>query len=155
MLFRSWTYRWLLDPQKISPLVAMPSDLFTFQKDEQYGDHWIIKGEMPPAFNDYHGDHARLLVRYMFLMTPEEQRALLSASPSATTAGAPPATTNPSTTGQSGNAPSQPAGKVGRNQQRQNGKRGRTLARLQPNRASPSVPDGRVMAAHRVMGSSP
>ena len=37
----------------------------------------------PPAgVTNYHGDHAKLLVRYMFLMTPDEQRRLLSASPS-------------------------------------------------------------------------
>ena len=41
----------------------------------------------PPDVANYHDDHARLLVRYMFLMTPDEQRRLLSASTSA----APPA----------------------------------------------------------------
>ena len=36
----------------------------------------------PPASAvAYHQDHARLLVRYMFLMTPDEQRALSAAGP--------------------------------------------------------------------------
>jgi hypothetical protein len=32
----------------------------------------------PASANAYHDDHARLLVRYMFLMTPDEQRQLLA-----------------------------------------------------------------------------
>jgi hypothetical protein len=72
-----WTFRWLLDPGQISPGTAMPSGLF--KKD---GDRWVVNLPNPPAsVNNYHGDHARLLVRYMFLMTPDEQRRLLSASP--------------------------------------------------------------------------
>jgi len=37
----------------------------------------------PASATAYHQDHARLLVRYMFLMTPEEQRALSAAGPAA------------------------------------------------------------------------
>ncbi|HEX8137676.1 MAG TPA: c-type cytochrome [Pyrinomonadaceae bacterium] len=74
-----WTYRWILDPQQISPGTAMPSGLF--KKD---GDRWVFSGETPPAFNDYHGDHADLLVRYMFELTADEQRRLASTSPPAT-----------------------------------------------------------------------
>ena len=49
----------------------MPSGLF--KKD---ADHWVFSGPVPPSFNGYMGDHANLLVRYMFQLTPEEQRAL-------------------------------------------------------------------------------
>jgi hypothetical protein len=74
-----WTFRWLLDPSQISPGTAMPSNLF--KKD---GDHWVVSMPQPPKdISDYHGDHAQLLVRYMFLMSPDEQRRLLSASPAA------------------------------------------------------------------------
>src|SRR5258705_11283605 len=72
-----WTFRWLLDPSQISPGTAMPSGLF-----RQEGDRWVINLPNPPASaNDYHSDHARLLVRYMFLMDPDEQRKLLSTAP--------------------------------------------------------------------------
>jgi len=74
-----WTFRWLLDPAQISPGTAMPSGLF--RKD---GDRWVISMANPPASaNEYHNDHARLLVRYMFLLTPDEQRQLLATSPAA------------------------------------------------------------------------
>jgi cytochrome c551/c552 len=73
-----WTFRWLLDPAQISPGTAMPTGLF--KKD---GERWVLNVPNPPAgVANYHGDHAKLLVRYMFLMTPDEQRRLLSASPS-------------------------------------------------------------------------
>ena len=74
-----WTFRWLLDPSQIAPGTAMPTGLF--KKD---ADHWVVNLPNPPAdIANYHKDHARLLVRYMFLMTPDEQRRLLSASPAA------------------------------------------------------------------------
>jgi mono/diheme cytochrome c family protein len=79
-----WTFRWLLDPSQISPGTAMPSGLF--KKD---GERWAINLPNPPKdINDYHGDHAQLLVRYMFLMSPDEQRRLLSAAPAAAPAAA-------------------------------------------------------------------
>src|SRR5947207_1440916 len=93
-----WTFRWLLDPAQIAPGTAMPSSLF--RKDQ---DHWVVNLPNPPAdVANYHDDHARLLVRYMFMMTPDEQRRLLSASP-ATPAAAPaaPAAT-PAATQQTG-----------------------------------------------------
>lgn len=72
-----WTFRWLLDPAQISPGTAMPSQLF-----RKEGDRWIVNLPNPPtAVNDYHKDHARLLVRYMLMLTPDEQRRLLSTSP--------------------------------------------------------------------------
>jgi hypothetical protein len=74
-----WTFRWLLDPSQISPGTAMPSGLF-----KKEGDRWVINLPNPPAgVNDYHSDHARLLVRYMFMLTPDEQRRLLSTAPAA------------------------------------------------------------------------
>jgi cytochrome c551/c552 len=79
-----WTFRWLLDPQQISPGTAMPSELF-----KRENDRWVFNGPTPEAFKDYHRDHARLLVRYMFLMTPQEQRALGTGSPPATSGQSP------------------------------------------------------------------
>ncbi|HEY6189762.1 MAG TPA: c-type cytochrome [Pyrinomonadaceae bacterium] len=79
-----WTYRWILDPQQISPGTAMPSGLF--KKD---GERWVFSGETPPAFNEFHGDHADLLVRYMFELTADEQRRLASTSPPATSGESP------------------------------------------------------------------
>jgi cytochrome c2 len=87
-----WTYRWLLDPQQISPGVNMPSGLF-----KKEGDRMVVTFPTPEAFNNYHRDHAELLVRYMFLLTPDEQRRLTSSAPPAT-GGAPPAPTNKETT---------------------------------------------------------
>ncbi|HEV8588983.1 MAG TPA: hypothetical protein VGQ72_08910, partial [Pyrinomonadaceae bacterium] len=69
--------RWLLDPAQISPGTAMPTGLF-----KKEGEHWVVNLPNPPTdVANYHDDHARLLVRYMFLMTPDEQRRLLAASP--------------------------------------------------------------------------
>jgi cytochrome c2 len=80
-----WTYRWLLDPAQISPGTAMPSGLFRHE-----GDRWVVNLPNPPASaNAYQDDHALLLVRYMFLMNPAEQQALLAASPAPPAAGAP------------------------------------------------------------------
>lgn len=77
-----WTFRWLLDPLQISPGTAMPSGLF-----RKEGERWVVNLPNPPASaTNYHGDHAKLLVRYMFLMTPEEQRALSATAPAATAA---------------------------------------------------------------------
>jgi hypothetical protein len=75
-----WTFRWLLDPAQISPGTAMPSGLF-----RKEGDRWVANlSALPPGATDYHDDHARLLVRYMFLMSPDEQRQLLAAGPATT-----------------------------------------------------------------------
>ena len=79
-----WTFRWLLDPAQISPGTAMPTGLF-----RKEGERWVINLPNPPASaNAYMQDHAQLLVRYMLLMTPEEQRRLLATPP------AQPASTN-------------------------------------------------------------
>ena len=69
-----WTYRWLLEPAKIAPGTAMPSELF-----REEGDRWVFAGPLPAAFSDYEGDHADLLVRYMFQLTPAELNRLVSA----------------------------------------------------------------------------
>ncbi|HEV2837251.1 MAG TPA: c-type cytochrome [Pyrinomonadaceae bacterium] len=83
-----WTFRWLLDPAQISPGTAMPSGLF-----RKEGDRWVVNLPNPPASaNAYHDDHARLLVRYMFLMSPAEQQALLATSPAVPATAAPAAT---------------------------------------------------------------
>jgi hypothetical protein len=75
-----WTFRWLLDPSQISPGTAMPSGLF-----RKEGDRWVANlATLPPAATGYDHDHARLLVRYMFLMAPDEQRQLLAAGPATT-----------------------------------------------------------------------
>jgi hypothetical protein len=90
-----WTFRWLLDPAQIAPGTAMPTGLF--KRDQ---DRWVVNLPNPPSdVVSYHGDHARLLVRYMFLMTPDEQRRLLSASPAPPTA---PAASAPQKTGRNG-----------------------------------------------------
>lgn len=82
-----WTFRWLLDPAQISPGTAMPTGLF-----RKEGERWVINLPNPPASaNEYHQDHAQLLVRYMLLMTPDEQRRLLATAPVAPAASAQPA----------------------------------------------------------------
>ncbi|HWQ56677.1 MAG TPA: hypothetical protein VN442_23525 [Bryobacteraceae bacterium] len=77
----SWTARWMLDPQAISPGTAMPSGLF-----HRDGDRWTFAGPTPNVFKGYNGDHVQLLLRYMFELTPEEQRRLTRAVPTAPTA---------------------------------------------------------------------
>jgi hypothetical protein len=71
-----WTKHWILDPAMISPGTAMPSGLF---KQDETGRN-VFSGPLPPVFAGYIGDHAELLVRYMFEITPEEQRKLMSLS---------------------------------------------------------------------------
>ena len=68
----AWTQRWITNPALIIPGTAMPSGLF-----KRDGDHWVFSGPLPASFNGYTGDQANLLVRYMFQLTPEEQRSLV------------------------------------------------------------------------------
>src|ERR1700704_1692352 len=68
----AWTARWITNPALIAPGTAMPSGLF-----KRDGDHWVFAGPLPASFRGYMGDHADLLVRYMFQLTPEEQRSLM------------------------------------------------------------------------------
>ncbi|MFP5265006.1 MAG: c-type cytochrome [Blastocatellia bacterium] len=69
----SWTKRWIYDPQLISPGVNMPNGLFN--QDPEHG-RYVFNGPTPPSFQTYEKDHLDLVVRYMFQMTPEEQRRL-------------------------------------------------------------------------------
>jgi cytochrome c551/c552 len=64
-----WAERWVLDPQAISPGTSMPSGLFRRQ-----GDQWVFAGPTPSSFQGYEKDHNKLLVDYIFQLTPEEQR---------------------------------------------------------------------------------
>ncbi len=78
-----WTFRWLLDPAQISPGTAMPSGLFRLE-----GERWVINLPNPPlSATQYHSDHARLLVRYMMMLSPDEQRRLLATGPATPAAG--------------------------------------------------------------------
>ena len=73
-----WTERWIIDPQSISPGTSMPSGLF-----KKAGDHWVFSGPTPPSFQGYDQDHTKLLVDYIFQLTPEEQRRVSSMMPKA------------------------------------------------------------------------
>jgi cytochrome c2 len=69
-----WVERWIIDPQAISPGTAMPSGLF-----KRDNDHWVFAGPTPPSFAGYDKDQTRLLVDYIFQLTPEEQRKVAGA----------------------------------------------------------------------------
>ena len=64
-----WVERWIIDPQAISPGTSMPSGLFKRQNGQ-----WVFSGPTPPSFHGYDKDHTKLLVNYIFALTPEEQR---------------------------------------------------------------------------------
>ena len=70
-----WARRWMLDPSMISPGTAMPSGLF-----KPVADHYVFAGPTPDIFKGYDGDQPELLVRYLFEITPEEQRRLMGMS---------------------------------------------------------------------------
>ncbi len=84
-----WTKHWILDPALISPGTAMPSGLF--KKD---GTRYVFAGPVPALFTGYTRDHADLLVRYMFELTPEEQRRLIGMSAAGMKAASPPTARN-------------------------------------------------------------
>ena len=95
-----WVFRWILDPAQIAPGTAMPSGLFVKDKEK---DRWVVNlPAMPTDVANYHDDHARLLVRYMFMMTPDEQKRLLSASPAPAKPAATPAANTNTKTGRNG-----------------------------------------------------
>ncbi len=77
----AWTTRWMTHPEMIIPGTAMPSGLF-----RREDDRWVFSGPLPPAARTYQGDHADLLVRYMFQLTPGEQHRLLGQTPTTTAA---------------------------------------------------------------------
>jgi len=83
--------------------VAMPDGMFVRKED-----HWVVGAPNAPAdVVNYPKDHARLVTRYMFMMTPDEQKRLLSASPApAKPASTPAATTTTTTTGRNRRRPS-------------------------------------------------
>ena len=64
-----WVERWITDPQAISPGTSMPSGLFRRENGQ-----WVFAGPTPPSFQGYEQDHTKLLVDYIFQLTPEEQR---------------------------------------------------------------------------------
>jgi cytochrome c551/c552 len=64
-----WVERWIIDPQAISPGTSMPSGLF-----RQVNSQWVFSGPTPPSLQAYEKDHTKLLVDYIFQLTPEEQR---------------------------------------------------------------------------------
>jgi cytochrome c551/c552 len=78
----AWVERWITDPALIAPGTAMPSGLF-----HQEDGRWVFSGPLPPAMQQYDGDNADLLVRYMFELTPAEEHALLGRTPSGGAAG--------------------------------------------------------------------
>ncbi|HXT27169.1 MAG TPA: hypothetical protein VN749_20305 [Candidatus Eisenbacteria bacterium] len=68
-----WVERWIIDPQAISPGTSMPSGLF-----KQENGRWVFSGPTPVSFRGYEKDHTKLLVDYIFALTPEEQRRVSS-----------------------------------------------------------------------------
>ena len=52
----------------------MPSGLF-----RKENDHWVFSGPTPASFQGYDKDHSKLLVDYIFLLTPDEQRKVAGA----------------------------------------------------------------------------
>src|SRR5262249_49639995 len=71
----------------ISPGTSMPTGLFN---RDTARNRWVFAGPTPPSFQTYEKDHVDLLVRYMFQISPEEQKRLGTggATPSATPAAA-------------------------------------------------------------------
>jgi hypothetical protein len=80
----AWTWRWITDPSMLIPGTAMPSGLF-----RKEGGRWVFAGPLPPSLKNYQGDHAELMVRYMFELTPQEQRAIVGRTSRAPAAGGP------------------------------------------------------------------
>jgi hypothetical protein len=66
-----WTQRWITEPAMIAPGTSMPSGLF-----RREGERWVFAGPLPASFTGYEKDQSELLVRYIFQLTPEEQRHL-------------------------------------------------------------------------------
>jgi hypothetical protein len=69
-----WAERWIIDPQAISPGTSMPSGLF-----RRENEHWVFSGPTPPSFQGYDQDHSKLLINYIFQLTPEEQKRVSAA----------------------------------------------------------------------------
>jgi hypothetical protein len=69
-----WVESWILDPQAVSPGTSMPSGLF-----RRENNRWVFAGPTPSSFQGYDQDHSKLLVDYIFQLTPEEQRRVAGA----------------------------------------------------------------------------
>lgn len=67
----AWTERWIVHPEIIRPGTAMPSGLFRWD-----GSRWVFALAELESFKGYAGDHANLVVRYMFQLTEQEQNRL-------------------------------------------------------------------------------
>ena len=80
-----WVERWITDPQAISPGTSMPSGLFRRENGQ-----WVFAGPTPPSFQGYEQDHTKLLVDYIFQLTPEEQRRVAASMGRATASKATP-----------------------------------------------------------------
>jgi cytochrome c551/c552 len=89
-----WVERWIIDPQAISPGTSMPSGLF-----KRENDHWVFSGPTPAAFRGYDGDQTKLLVDYIFQLTPEEQRRVSASMGRANAGGSAPSGTSGTTAG--------------------------------------------------------
>jgi len=79
-----WVVRWITDPQAVSPGTSMPSGLFKEQNNQ-----WVFAGPTPSSFQGYDKDERKLLVDYIFQLTPEEQRRVAAAMPHAKAAAVP------------------------------------------------------------------
>jgi hypothetical protein len=123
----------------------MPSGLFKPQ-----ADGWVVSLEKPPPeIANYHRDQAKLLVRYMFLMTPDEQRKLLAALPPVGGGSGSPA---PPAKGQTASTPSTTQ-KVSRHDERRTGSKRKRVELTKLERPGPV--DARLAVAHRRGFSSP
>jgi cytochrome c2 len=91
-----WVERWIIDPQAVSPGTSMPSGLFRKQDNQ-----WVFAGPTPPSFQGYDKDHTKLLVDYIFQLTPEEQRRVAASMGHARAANERPTTKNNASTGKS------------------------------------------------------
>jgi cytochrome c551/c552 len=87
-----WVERWIIDPQAISPGTSMPSGLF-----RQQSNRWVFAGPTPPSFQGYDRDHTKLLVDYIFELTPEEQRRVGASMGRASAASGSPSAGRPAT----------------------------------------------------------
>jgi cytochrome c551/c552 len=65
-----WLERWMIEPHEISPGCVMPSGFLE-------NNHLVMDPHTPPATVGTKEDLAKLLVRYMFQLTPPEQRRLM------------------------------------------------------------------------------
>jgi hypothetical protein len=87
----------------------MPSGLFKHEADPR---PLGLRRPTPDAFKNYPDDHAKLLVRYMFQFTPEEQRRLGGGGGGGAGAGASGPRLGQKSARKSGKSPTQVAGKA-------------------------------------------